>query len=309
MPKTPCKGVKKDGTPCRGNGLPDFDGYCIAHAPADKTREWRTRGGKNSSTAARADKRIPERLRGAIEALDQGLSELREGKLDPAAYSAMCRGAKAMADLYRLADEEMELIRSEEAEATAMEVLGDHGDPAILNVAAQIDAQQNQFRIESLIAQGLASLEQSQAPDEPARPVLTDKGRRRFGYQRLTNYTQEDLDTLKYVIIERGLSGHQIPDLRDALAKMRAAMEEALADLARNPGRPLDSLTGQPLSQLPAGVKIGPLPPANPDSDEQAAKILEDQLRQMDILTREFQELYEDELADDTLDRLTANSR
>ena len=309
MPKTPCKSVKKDGTPCQGNGLPDFDGYCIAHAPADKTRAWRSRGGKNSSTAARADKRIPERLRMAIEAVEQGLLDVRAGSLDPAAYSAMCRGVKAMADLYRLADEEMELIRNEETVATAMEVLGDHGDPAVLNIAAQIAAQQEQFRIGSLIAQGLATLEQAQDAGEPAQPVLTDKGRRRFGYQRLTNYTQEDLDNLNYLIKDGSLDWHQIPDLRDALARVRAAIEEALADLARNPAPPRDPLTGQPFTQLPAGVKTGPLPPANPDSAEQAAKILEDQLQQTETLTREFKELYEDELADDTLDRLTAKSR
>ncbi len=163
---------------------------------------------------------------------------MRAGNLDPAAYSAMCRGVKAMVDLYRLADEEMELIRNEETEATAIEVVGDHGDPAILNAAAQIAAQQNQYRIESLIDQGLATLEQTQDADEPAQPVLTDKGRRRFGYQRLTKYTQEDLDNLKYLIMERSLRDRQIPELRDALAKMRAAMEEALADLARNPAPP-----------------------------------------------------------------------
>ena len=83
MPKTSCKGVKQDGTPCRGNGLPDFDGYCIAHAPTEKTREWRSRGGKNSSTAARSDKRIPERLRGAIEALDPGPPRCARGKSRP----------------------------------------------------------------------------------------------------------------------------------------------------------------------------------------------------------------------------------
>ena len=44
MPTTPCKGVNKDGTPCKGNGLDQFDGYCIAHAPASETREWRSRG-------------------------------------------------------------------------------------------------------------------------------------------------------------------------------------------------------------------------------------------------------------------------
>ena len=38
MSKTLCKSIRKDGSPCQGNGLKQFDGYCIAHAPADKTR-------------------------------------------------------------------------------------------------------------------------------------------------------------------------------------------------------------------------------------------------------------------------------
>ena len=62
MTSTPCNSLKRDGTPCRGNGLEQLDGYCIAHAPADKAWEWRSRGGKASSAAARADKRIPDRL-------------------------------------------------------------------------------------------------------------------------------------------------------------------------------------------------------------------------------------------------------
>ncbi len=308
MPKIPCKGINKDGTPCKGNGLPALDGYCIAHGSAEKTREWRVRGGKNSSTAARADQRTPERLRRAFEELEQGLVDVREDKLAPAAYTAMSRGVMAMLALHRRSDEEMDLIRNEETETAAMEVLGDHGDLAILNAAAQIADQQNRNRIESLIAQGLATLEQSQDAGEPAEPVLTDKGRRRFGYQRLTSYTQEDLDHLKYVLMERGLDGHQVPDLRDALARMRSAMEEALADLAGNPDPPRDPLTGQPLTQLPAGVKTGLLTTANPVSAEQAAKILKDQIRQTKKLTLEFNEQYEDEQVDGTLDRLTANS-
>lgn len=309
MAKIPCKGINKDGTPCKGNGLPALDGYCIAHGPAEKTREWRVRGGKNSSTAARADQRTPERLRRAFEELEQGLVDVREGNLAPAAYTAMSRGVMAMLALHRRSDEEMDLIRNEETETAAMEVLGDHGDLAILNAAAQIAEQQNQHRIESLIAQGLATLEQSQDAGEPAEPVLTDKGRRRFGYQRLTGYTQEDLDHLKYLLLERSLSGHQIAEMRDALARMRAAMEEALADLAGNPEPPRDPLTGQPLTQLPAGVKIGPLTTDDTDNNEQAAKVLKDQIRQTNKLTLDFKDCYEyeDELLDETLDRLTAN--
>ena len=59
MSKTLCKSIRKDGSLCQGQGLEQFDGYCIAHAPADITRAWRARGGTNSSTAARLDKRIP----------------------------------------------------------------------------------------------------------------------------------------------------------------------------------------------------------------------------------------------------------
>ena len=48
MASTPCKGLKKDGTSCRGNVLEQLDGYCIAHAPADKAWHWRSHGGKSS---------------------------------------------------------------------------------------------------------------------------------------------------------------------------------------------------------------------------------------------------------------------
>ena len=306
MAKTPCKGVKKDGTPCQGNGLPRFDGYCIAHAPAGKTRAWRTRGGKNCSTAVRSDKRIPERLRSAIEALDKGLLNVQEGNLDPAAYSAMCRGAKAMVDLYRLADQEMELVRHEETEAAAMEVVGAHGDPAILTAAAKISAEQNQYRLESLIDQGPVTLEpkQNNDADEPPEPVLTDEGRRRLGYQRLTRYTQENIDQLKDVSMRSILNTSQLTGVLGSLSHMRASIEKALADLARDPAPARDALTGQTLSELPDGVKTGPMPAANTDNAEQAAKILEDQLRQVKELTREFKEMYEDELLDDKLTQM-----
>ena len=112
MSSTPCKSLKKDGTPCRGNGLDQLDGYCIAHAPADKAWEWRSRGGKASSAAARADKRIPERLRHAIDKVSTGMDQVLEGKLEPAALSAISRAAKVLIELYRLADHEMDLIRS-----------------------------------------------------------------------------------------------------------------------------------------------------------------------------------------------------
>ena len=307
MAKVPCKGVKKDGTPCGGNGLQRFDGYCFAHAPAEQLHEWRSRGGKNSSAAARSDKRIPERLRGAIELLDQGLLEVSEGKLLPAAYSAMCRGAKVMADLYRRADEEMELIRNEETEAAAMEVVGALGNPAILNAAAQISAENDRYRAESLIEQGLATLEPgiTHDSDAPAGLVLTDAGRRRFGLQQVTSYTQEDIDQIE-ALLERP----EIPCPRWTVAlknlyKMHTAMEKAIADLARDPAPVLDALTGHTLSALPAGVKTGPVPAANPGKTESAIKLLKDQLRQVERLTRAFEIRFEKELIDERLNRIS----
>lgn len=306
MPKTPCKGLNKDGTPCRGNGLPAFDGYCIAHAPADKTREWRSRGGKNSSTAARNDKRIPERLQRAIKTLDQGLLDVRAGTLAPAAFSAMCRGVRTMIDLYRLADDDMELIRNEEAEAAAMEVVGVHGDPAILNAAARIAAQQDQYRIESLVDQGLVTLEPRHAKnaDEPPQPVLTDEGKRRLGLQRLTSYTQKDIDQLEDLCTRFYLKQDQPIDMLRRLSQIRADMEKALAGLTHAPPPVRDPLTGQILGELPGGVKTGPPLADNTDDTEQAAKILEDQIQQIKEITREFERLYEEELLEDILARM-----
>ena len=191
MAAPPCKGVKKDGSPCRGNGNDQLDGYCIAHGAPEKTRAWRVLGGENSSTAARADKRIPERFRPVIQAVTNGIAEVREGTLKPAAYAAICRGAKILLELYRAADADMELVRLEEIEAAAAEVNGSHGDLEILDAAAELSAQQERYRLESLAQQGLLSIEpappQSNGKTKPSsQPVLTAAGRRSFGYQQLS---------------------------------------------------------------------------------------------------------------------------
>ena len=183
MAKTLCKSFKRDGSPCQGQGLEQFDGYCIAHAPADQTRAWRARGGQASSTAARADKRIPERQQVVIQALTEGMLAVQEGTLSPAAYSAMCKGAKEVREYYLLADKEMEAIRTEETQAAAEEIAGAHGDLAILAAADTFTAQQNQYRIDSLIDQDLATCDSPQTDDRPAEYVLTDEGRKRFDFR------------------------------------------------------------------------------------------------------------------------------
>ena len=62
MAKILCNSVRTDGSPRQGRGLKQFNGDCIAHASADLTRQWRSRGGKNSSTAARSTYRRNRQL-------------------------------------------------------------------------------------------------------------------------------------------------------------------------------------------------------------------------------------------------------
>ncbi len=38
MAKTPCQSLKKDGSPCQGQGLSQFDSCCIAHGPVAEAR-------------------------------------------------------------------------------------------------------------------------------------------------------------------------------------------------------------------------------------------------------------------------------
>ena len=303
MSKTLCIGPKKDGSPCQSLGLPQYDGYCIAHAPAATTGEWRSRGGKASSAAARAEKRIPEHLRRPIEMVTQAMEDLVEGKIEPAALSALSRAARTLADLHRLADTEMELIHDEEIEAAAAQAAGGFGDPELLDKAAAIVAWQRRYTIESLVEQGLVTLESAQTGDEaaPAQPVLTDAGRRRFGYQRLTSYTQEDIDALKEGIMNSSYKPHELRAVRAHLARMRTALEEAARDLAHDPGPVRHPLSGQVLDEPPAGVTVGELPAGDPGESENAADILQSQRRQVTDLIAQLEDIYLDEIRQEKL--------
>ena len=235
MAKTPCKSIKRDGSPCNGKGLEQFDGYCIAHGPADQTRQWRALGGTNSSTAARLDKRIPARLKNMMDMLEDGMNRVLEGTLSSADYTVICRGAKVRIDLYRLADEEMEAIRAEETQTAAEEIAGAHGDLAILKAADEITAQQNQYRIDSLIDQDLAKCDSPQTDDRPADYILTDEGRRRFDFRHQASFTQQDIDDLKAEVMQNTYEKEHLPLVSSLMNQMREDMEAALADLTRDP--------------------------------------------------------------------------
>ena len=307
MAKTPCKSIKRDGSPCNGKGLEQFDGYCIAHGPADQTRQWRALGGTNSSTAARLDKRIPARLKNMMDMLEDGMNRVLEGTLTPAAYTAMCRGAKVRIDLYRLADEEMEAIRAEENQAAAAETAGAHGDLAILKAADHITAQQNQYRIQSLIDQDLVSCKSRQTDHRPAEYALTDEGRKCFDYRITSSCTQEHLDDLRESLANYTFEGDDFPDLLPELEDSRIAMEAALADLTRDrshdPDPPRDPLTGQTLNHPPAGVRTGAPRSYDPAAAELSLETLQDYIRQHDEIYQEAEKLSKDLYYDVKRDR------
>ena len=292
MTKNTCKSAKQDGPPCQGQGLEQFDGYCIAHGPADQTRQWSERGGKATAaptTAARADKRIPERLQGVINALTEGMIQVQEGTLSPAAYSSMCKGAKELREYYRLADEEMEQIRAEETQAAASEIA----------------AQQNQDSSQAPVDRGLAEPEPTDEEDEPAENVLTDQGKRPLDYPRHTTYKQKDIDGLRNLVEHTFLADSKLPEVLESLTETRSAIKETLADL-QNPAPPLKPLTGQPLKELPAGSQTGLPPVAKPAGAEPSRETLDDQLRQVDILVSLFKETYREKLSQEEMNQLLA---
>ena len=87
--------------------------------------------------------------------------------------------------------------------------------------------------------------------------------------------------------------GAQLPAVLVDLHQIRTDLEELLTDYA--PGSPpvLDPLTGQALGQLPHGVKPATVPVAAPEEAEQAAKGLQDLLRNANELTTEVEVIYD----------------
>ena len=298
MSKTLCKSVRKDGSPCQGRGLKKYDGLCIAHGPApDQVHEWRSLGGKNSATAARLDKRMPARLKQAIDLVHDSMIRVVEGTLSPAACNAACRSAKTLVDLHRRADEEMDLIRTEETQAAAAKFAGAHGDPDILAAADAITAKQDQYRAESLVDQGFAEFTKPTNPKVPPEMVLNDKGRRRFGYHDL-DFTKQLLDEVADQLDD--FDGKQaaltvLPETTELLETMKENVAETQSRLAGNSEAPFDPLTGQSINKLPARVKANLSLSRFSRSDETPQKVMAEQLSRIDKLMRRTEELYEDE--------------
>lgn len=295
MATTLCLGIKKNGSPCQGKGLEQYDGLCFAHGPADHIRAERSSlGGKNSATAVRLDKRIPQRLKQAIDLLEDGMVRVSQGLLSPSAYTAMCRGVKTLFEAYRLADEEAAATRIEEFAAAAAEITGVQADLDILEAAADIGARQDQFRRESLVDQGLAKPEEPSLPDQPPQAVLTEEGRRRFGYRRPCGYDQDEIDEVKEILDQYKYQHVELPELARELEAIEVIIEGALEDALLESAPPLDPLTGQPMKELPTGVTSGKLTESRVPDPGPSAEYLEDLLRQTKEQSRKVDDLCRD---------------
>ena len=259
MAKTLCTGIRKDGQPCQANGLEQYNGLCLAHgAPPEQAHEWRARGGKNSATAVRRDNRMPEQLKHALDLVQNSMDRLAQQEPTPATCNAISRCAQTLINLRRRADEEMALIRAEETQAAAALIAGANNDLELLESAARINTEQDRFRGEALVEQGFADFEQADNPDHPPEVVLNLKGQVRFGFHNLF-VTKEllidiDRELSKY---DFGLpSAPYLPAITGMLNGLEKGVEATLSDLAQVHPAPVDPLTGQPFTKLPACVKI-----------------------------------------------------
>ena len=296
--KSPCKSTKRDGSPCQGRGLEQFDGYCIAHAPPHLTRAWRAKGGKNSSTAARQDKRIPEHQKELITELTKGFHQVHAGTLAASDYTAMCRGVSTLLQLHSRVEKDMEVIRAEETQTAAQEVVGVHGDIEILTAAADINDQLNQYRFQGLVDQGLATLKESSDANKPPVAVLTAEGRRRFGERRRTSYQQEDIDEIRDAVRSDENDQEEHLEFIEELEYMGEAYDATLADLTLQPDPPKDPFTGEPVSELPSGLhrrEPSDLPPLHDDRSPETLAEQRDQVEAicLEALDKNLDENYE----------------
>ena len=298
MAKTLCKGTRKDGSPCRGVALAQYDGYCLAHgAPPEQAHEWRAAGGKNSATAVRRDKRMPEHLKEPIDHIMDYMRRLAEKDPTPAGLNALSRAAKTLIELRRFANEEMEIIRAEEIRAEAAARLDVQTDLEVLEVADDIRIMRDRFRRESLVEQGFARFKEPFRPSDPPEVILNEKGRLRFGFQfveeRQTCLKVVDAEITEYVRGESDLP--DLPTLSAGLEEVEEDLEDTLTKLAHVSEAPYDPMTGQPFTRLPDKVKIIAPRDSFCSTHENPQQALQEQLIYVKDLRRRVKEIIDSE--------------
>lgn len=109
-----CSATRKDGQPCEA--VATKSGRCLAHDPdlETKRQQARRRGGQNKARIARLGKLVPPRLVVVYGHLEEALSEVHEGKLDPRIAQAMSSLASAMVKVLTSGELEMRVRALEE---------------------------------------------------------------------------------------------------------------------------------------------------------------------------------------------------
>ena len=298
MAKTLCKGTRKDGSPCQGVALEQYDGYCLAHgAPPEQAHEWRAAGGKNSATAVRRDKRMPEHLKEPIDHIVDFMRRLAEKDPTPAGLNALSRAAKTLIELRRFANEEMEIIRAEEIRAEAAARLDVQTDLEVLEAADDLRVMRDRFRRESLVEQGFAVFKEPFRRDDPPEVILNEKGRLRFGFElveeRQTCLKVVDAELTEYIRGESDLP--DIPTFSAGLEEVQEDLEDTLTKLSRVSEAPYDPTTGQPFSRLPDKVKIIAPRASYCSTQENPQQALQEQLIYVKNLRRRIREIIESE--------------
>ncbi len=113
-----CSATRRDGRPCE-TPVVSASRYCFGHDPqlAAKRTEARRRGGENRATAKRLSKIMPARLVGPFELLEQALTDVIDGGLDPRQASAAAAVARALVAVLQAGEVEERLRRLESAHA------------------------------------------------------------------------------------------------------------------------------------------------------------------------------------------------
>ena len=112
----PCRGTRRDGSPCRAHGL--LDGWCFAHHPerAAERRAASEKGGRGKATAARAEKLVPAVLRPVLDTLLAAVGEVKDGRLTPQQAGALSSLAGAIVKVFQVGTLEERLTTLEAAQ-------------------------------------------------------------------------------------------------------------------------------------------------------------------------------------------------
>lgn len=91
-----CQATRTDGSPCKAWAA--LNGLCVGHQPG--AGEARRQGGLNRSTKARADKKLPLRIRTIVILLEKALWEVHEKQISTQQGSAMASLGGAIVKAY-----------------------------------------------------------------------------------------------------------------------------------------------------------------------------------------------------------------